>query len=340
MSRFKKAVCMGAFAGMWGVALLPLTLGLEEGVGLDGLFRLRGPREVPPAVTVVTLDRVSAEELQVPTDPDEWPRSMHARLIESLARRGAAVIAFDMIFESPGGAEDDAKFAAAMAKAGNVVLGQGLTRSTHSLDGPEGLPLGSLSIEKLVSPAAPLAGSALALAPFPLPKIPVQVSQYWRIKPEAGDVATLPVVVFQVWALQAWEDFVALLHSAGLDPGGTLPGDGSAVFAQKDIQGLIQALRELFAQHPSAAPRLPALLEASIEGGPDSGKARILRSLVRLHSGPRSCHLNFYGPPGTVETLRYSDLVDSPGRRAGDPPLPDLRGRAVFVGLSERPTGT
>ena len=107
MSRFKKAVCMGVFTGLLGMALLPLTLGLEESLGLDSLFRLRGARDVPPAVAVVTLDRLSAEALGVPTDPDEWPRRLHARLIEALIRRGARVIAFDIIFDKPGPAEDD-----------------------------------------------------------------------------------------------------------------------------------------------------------------------------------------------------------------------------------------
>ena len=324
---------MGVFVGIFGVAFLPLTLGLEESVGLDNLFRLRGPRKVPPAVAVVTLDQISAEALGVPPDPDEWPRRLHVQLIEALVQQGVEVIAFDIIFDRPTTAEDDEALARALRRAGNVVLGQGLRQSTYSLDDERGLLRGQLNIEKLVSPAAPLARSALALAPFPLPKIPVQVSQYWRIKPEAGDVATLPVVVFQVWALEVWEDFVRLLRSAGLDPHHTLPDDKSAVMEARNIQGLIQTLRETFARHRRAVPGLLALLE---EEGLDDQRKQMLQSLTRLYADGKSSHLNYYGPPGTVQTVRYSDLVRKPSLSAPAPPLPDLTGRAVFVGLSER----
>ena len=336
MSQFKKAVCMGVFIGLLGVTLLPLTTGLEVSLGLDSLFRLRGPRAVPPAVAVVTLDRFSAEQLGVPTDPDEWPRRLHAQLIETLVRHGARVIAFDIIFDRPGPAKDDDIFARAIRRAGNVVLGQGLTKYTYSLDDSKGLPKGRLNIETLISPAPPLDRSALALAPFPLPKVPVQVSQYWKIKPEAGDVATLPVVAFQIWALEVWEDFVRLLRQAGFDPAAILPERKQTVIETGNLQNLIQTIRELFAKHRGQLPMLLSLVEASDENSRGSRRDRILHSLIRLYADGKSSYLDYYGPPGSVQTIRYSDLVVAGGGTAQASMIPDLEGRAVFVGLSER----
>jgi adenylate cyclase len=50
----------------------------------------------------------------------DWPRSLHAQAIGNLSQAGAKVIGFDVIFTDS--SPDDEMLAAAMAKAGNVVL--------------------------------------------------------------------------------------------------------------------------------------------------------------------------------------------------------------------------
>lgn len=50
----------------------------------------------------------------------EWPRSLHAQAIDNLSQAGAKVIGFDVIFADS--SPDDETLAAAMAKAGSVVL--------------------------------------------------------------------------------------------------------------------------------------------------------------------------------------------------------------------------
>ena len=123
MSRLSKALIAGLLIGILGLilGLTPVGLYLEEAMGLSFLFRLRGEREAPPEVVVVTMDKVAAESLDVPAEPEKWPRSLHARLTETLAKEGAAVIAFDVVFEEPRSAEDDNSFAKAVSAAGNVV---------------------------------------------------------------------------------------------------------------------------------------------------------------------------------------------------------------------------
>ena len=53
-------------------------------------------------------------------------------------------------------------------------------------------------------------GLTLALAPFPLPKA-VRVNRYWSFKKSAGDTPTLPIVVFQIYALEVHNDFIRLM---------------------------------------------------------------------------------------------------------------------------------
>ena len=144
MSRLSKALIVGLLIGMLGMAatLVPCGLDLEENIGLDLLFKLRGVREAPSEVVVVTVDKVSADKLNLPIRPDKWPRSLHARLIENLVRKGAAVIAFDMTFDQPRSPEHDNLFAEAIKNAGNVVLCEYLKKEKISLTDARGAHTG------------------------------------------------------------------------------------------------------------------------------------------------------------------------------------------------------
>ena len=123
-SRLFKALLLGLLIGILGliVSPFPFSLDLEENTGLGLLFKLRGPRQAPAEAVVVSIDKESSENLNLPDNPDKWPRSLHARLTEKLARQGAKVIAFDVHFIEPRSPEDDRMFSEAIRKAGNVVL--------------------------------------------------------------------------------------------------------------------------------------------------------------------------------------------------------------------------
>ncbi len=67
----------------------------------------------------------------------------------------------------------------------------------------------------------------------------------------------------------------------------------------------------------------------------DVKKRRILKSLVKIYHGPKSRYLNFYGPPGTIDKISYYQLLKTdPGSVLKENNI-DLRGKVVFVGLSE-----
>jgi len=171
-------------------ALTPFALEMEEDFGLSCLFRLRGPRESPSSVAVVAIDPESAQALGQPERPSDWPRVLHARLIDALSRAGTRVIAFDVSFATRAqDPQDDHALAAAIARAGNVVL----------LDLLERQDAGSadLLIERRVTPLPLLAGVAAAHGPFPLPKTG-RVHAYWPSTP-GGSAATLPILASQVY---------------------------------------------------------------------------------------------------------------------------------------------
>ena len=89
--------------------------------GFDWLSVATAPMKSVRPITIIAVDEksVGAIGLQLP-----WPRGLQAKLVDKLSEAGALVVAFDMIFAEPSrdGPADDAAFARAIAKAGNVVL--------------------------------------------------------------------------------------------------------------------------------------------------------------------------------------------------------------------------
>jgi len=338
MSRLSKALITGFVIGLLGVAatLVPCGIDLEEDIGLDLLFKLRGAREAPPEVVVVTVDKVSADNLNLPIRPDKWPRSLHARLIESLVRKGAAVIAFDMTFDQPRSPEHDNLFAEAIKNAGNVVLCEYLKKEKISLTDEEGAHTGDLDIERLVPPIPSLARSAVALAPFPLPKVPVKVSQYWMFKTGAGDIPTLPVVVFQIFAFSVYDEFIRLLGRVSPSQADRLPHDKDFIIKSKGVEDLIRVLGNIFKKNPLIAEKMLNELKNSSSLSVDIKSRQVLKSLIKMYQGDISRYLNFYGPPCTVKTVSYHQLLQPWDNSSVIQEQLDLNGKAVFVGLSRR----
>jgi signal transduction histidine kinase len=193
----KKAVALGFITGCVGlvIAWLPFGLAFEERVGLAWFFNLRGERLPPKEAIVISVDKESIDQLHLPDNILKWPRATHAQLVSKLTDQKAAVIAFDISFKEP--SEEDALFAKAIGVAKNVVLVEQIEW--------EKLPLSDQSdagieIQRLIPPVPLLAQAAAALATFPIPKIPLQVSQYWQFKDSDLNLPTLPVAAFQIFS--------------------------------------------------------------------------------------------------------------------------------------------
>ena len=324
--------------GILGViaSVAPMGLYLEENLGLKSLFRLRGVREPPSDVIIVSLDKVSSDNLNLPAEPEKWPRSFHASLTEDLAGQGVAVIVFDMTFNKPDTLKNDNLFAQAIRNAGNVVLCECLKKVSAPLIDKNGKHTGELIIERAVPPIPVLAQSALALAPFPLPKVPVRLNQYWTFKTEAGDTPTLPVTVFQIFAFEMYDEFIRLLETVSPSKSEKLLRNKDEIIFNRWIEENILILRDIFRENPLIGEKMIEEIQNSTSLSFDSKKKRLITSLVKIFQGPKSRYLNYYGPPGTIETIPYYHVIHHHKKPNSSQNQLDLKGKAVFVGLSER----
>jgi adenylate cyclase len=335
-SRLTKAIILGLFVGVAGavVGLLPFGHSLEENMGLGLLFKLRGEKPKPSDVFIVSIDKESSEKLNLPDNPDKWPRSLHGRLIENLEREGARVIAFDVHFIEPRVAEDDNTFAKAIQKAANIVLCEPLKAKEIPVSNEGTAHLDVHSIVKIVRPLDLFADAAIATAPFVLPRIPFKVNQYWTFQTEAGDSPTIPVVVFQLFNLNLYKDFVHLLEKASPNQAGKLPADAAEAIKTRNVKGLIRQVWDIFESEPFLGERMLKELENSNGSPADAKKHQMVKSLINMYEEPSRQYVNYYGPPRTVPTLPYYQALQLRNGKLGDKKI-DLKDKAVFVGLSE-----
>jgi adenylate cyclase len=72
-------------------------------------------------------------------------------------------------------------------------------------------------------------------------------------------------------------------------------------------------------------------------GGPTwTKKKQIFTSLIKMYQTPNSPYLNFYGPPGTIPTVCYYQVLNGQEKSTINRSQLDFNAKAVFVGLSER----
>ncbi len=336
MSSPYKATVLGLLIGILGLAVSPFhfTLNLEENVGMGLLFKLRGAKQAPPDAVVVSIDKESSEKLNLSDNPDKWPRSLHARLIENLAREGASVIAFDVHFIEPRSPKDDSLFAEALRKAGNVVLCEPLKLKEVPLSGGRPDDEASHSIVKVVQPIDLFSRSAVATAPFTLPRIPFKVSQYWTFETGAGDSPTMPAASLQLFTMPIYGDFIRLLQKVSPERAAKLPLDIKTALETVGVKEFMKSLRGIFESEPLISEKLLKELERPENQSGDLKKLELIKSLVKMYAGSNSRFINFYGPPGTVTTIPYYQALEIGRGAAGDKRI-DVKGKMVFVGLSE-----
>ncbi len=328
-------------AGMLGW-LSPPGRALEASFGLSALFHLRGVRPVSEPVAIVAVDRAATGQLWLKRSPprdapciavrvaamapgddwvnppaatrlSSWPRCLHGLLVDRLREAGARVVVFDMLFRPREPAyygfdvaADDARFADALRTAGNVVIGHKLEQD-----------VGAAPQEQ--AGLAPLAGeiqdAALAAAPFPLPEPRDQVRRAALFFDGEPPLPTLPAVAFHAFAFRAQGDAEFV---------------GAAQLDATTVRGLpmlvrTAALRQQLAGDAAARERLERTIATS-----ETGQRALSSALLDLFTGPALRYLNFHGPPGTVPTVGYADIIG--GDAAA---LTTVRGRTVFVGYAE-----
>jgi adenylate cyclase len=292
-------------------SLTAIGFGLEEEIGLQWLFDVRGPRPPPPQAVVVRFDRDALARLRaLPPDSAQWPQplaSCTARhgtmptladatrldrlprgvvtcLIEELARRGAVVIAFDISFRRDPSREDGIPtLAAALEQHGGVIL---LDQAVRQLGQAAAVPSSRrdpVQADWLEGPHPELAAAAIATAPFLLPRGTSRLHQFWTFNPALPAPTQMPVRALEVLAQHA---LINLVHATEEDVPTTLS-------SAKRLNRLTDWFRAQVAtsdggiSHAELARLSP-------------NDSFVLRALSRTYRGPDAYFLNFYGPPWHV----------------------------------------
>jgi adenylate cyclase len=295
------------------MSLTPGVLEFDETVGLRALFALRGAVSPPPDVVVVSISQDSAAAVGQTNELDEWPRRLHAKLIDRLVSAGAAIIAFDVLFEESRDGEDDRLLGQAIRDAHNVLLFERLAEEPSAVG----------VLERRILPLPALKAAALGSAPFILPKVPIRVGQFWTFGRAAADWPSLPVLAVQAHLLGSYEAFVMELEHAkpGLSTG--WPRTSADVLAAGNLESLVQTIRRAF----QSDPQLAAGVRRALDRIPPR-QAAPLRVLLDVYAGQDSRYLNYYGPARTVRTIPYDQVENGAGGL-------DVVGKTVFVGFSE-----
>ncbi|VAW97842.1 Adenylate cyclase [hydrothermal vent metagenome] len=294
------------------IQLFTASTSIEEKVGLDTLFKLRGSLDPPTEVAIVAIDKVASSHYGFNNEPLSWSRDYHARIINNLNAAGARVIAFDIFFKQARDKKHDLVMATTIKQAGNVVLFAKLRRELLNISGqtPKTLSADNIfSIETIHAPLALFKDSALAVAPFTLPKFPAKVTRFWTFRSTSGDTPTIPLIALHYY-LQA--DLNAYLQK-------TLP----ALATNISLTAQAKQLRDGLSSNDKEYAQLKNLISSQ-------NKTALLNLLSAYVANPQP-YLNFYGPPRTIKTLTYDQVLEN-----NLPADFSFKNKAVFVGFSEK----
>jgi signal transduction histidine kinase len=350
-----RAAVVGLLTAGLGLAVsfLPLGSDLEESIGLNFLFRLRGERQAPPEVVVIAIDKDSSDRLKLPRDPQQWPRSYHARMIHKLVDEGARVIAFDLFFDEGRSAKDDQVFAKTIGEAHNVVLLGYFKKEAIPLEDTSGHVTGEVTVERMMPPASILAQEASSVSAFPLPKVPLTVSQVWTFKDDSGDFPTMPVTVFQMFAMPAYGDLINLMKKALVDPkivramtdekNGSSIGEArrlvnlkkEEIIGSHGVHKLIRSLKEVLGHETLISQIMMRELEDPSQPNPNAKSTELLKDLINVYGNGNSRYLDFYGPTHTITTVPYYQALQLPNPVTVNGRPLDFKGKIVMIGSSE-----
>ena len=326
MRRSFKAINLGIFTAFLGAFVYFFAFGyeLEEKFGLDILFKIRGSIATPEESVVVAINKMSSDYFGLENEPAKWPRHYHTKLIETLKARGAKVIVFDVFFKDARNEQEDKKLAEAIKNAGNVILFSKLERQILSNQGrsPQFLELNNaINIEQLVYPTTTIAQASAVLAPFALLKYPQKVSQFWTFRVPAGEIPNLPVMAFQLANMENYQTLRKIIQEIIPDKANYLPHDINVILQNQQLTEVVSELRRLFKENPNLAKKIKKVADKNNTS---------LMSLIKMYQGPNQYYLNFYGPPRSITTIPYHEVLSEENKHSYD-----FNGKVVFVGFSE-----
>lgn len=287
--------------GVLGALFCQTKIGadFEEEFGLEWLFKLRGPLSPPADVILISIDQASAELLQLPDDPEKWPRSLYAQLIEKINRQNPAVLAFNIHFGEDRESASDALLVKAMATNKNVILSNYLKQKTL----PSQSAVGEIRYEQVIEPTQQFNQAALGTAPFPIPKTSSTVKEFWAYKQGAGDIPTFPVSIFQYFVIK--ETYPQLLELiAQVDPvlHSTLPNTFNQLIRKYRTIQIFHDIQTAITSDEALVNQMGKLIAGS--GYPLKIK-QLLQSWLTLNKDGERLYLNHYGDVGAITTIPF-----------------------------------
>ncbi|OAI05264.1 hypothetical protein A1353_11855 [Methylomonas methanica] len=283
--------------------LVDLAFDKESRLGLDTLFKIRGPQTPPDQVVIVAMDEASETRFGVGQDLTRW-REFHAKLLDKLNRQGASLIVFDLQFIAPNPSVDP-MLADAMRAASKVLINECVQKFRRGVEdfygreecsdrnkmpaiSREGEPATTLS-EQLVamrklSPTPVIARAVLDSAPFYLinDSENASIRESWTFYDALAEAPSLPVL--------AWFYYQ---QASSNSPD------------EKPLSAWLTAQRRACANSPKLDNRAKQLI--------CDGDSR---------------YLNYYGPPRTLRMESYADVYEGK--------VEDLQGKVIFVGRANR----
>ncbi|MEJ2178242.1 MAG: adenylate/guanylate cyclase domain-containing protein [Gammaproteobacteria bacterium] len=326
-------VCLMSLVGtVFGLSAIGTAL--DSNIGLLWLFKIRGEIEPPSDVVVVGINGRTPERLNLPRLPRDWPRTIHVDLIDSLIKRGAAAVVFDIHFFQPKKPEDDAEFAESVKDSNRAILFEKLDGKRQPVTDQTGKNIGWVWAETTVPPMESLANAARGLGPFPLPKIDAELNQFWVFKASAADAPTLPSVALQFYRLPVYEELLEALKEVDAKRFAGLPDSSAEITNAEQLRSMMVRLRRIFSQDPNLEEQLYAVIESRASQSKVDATSLQLKSLIKMYAGEENRFINLYGPPGTIKNIPYASAIAGSDPNLSDSDF-DFTDKVVFVGYSD-----
>ncbi|MEO8163807.1 MAG: adenylate/guanylate cyclase domain-containing protein [Betaproteobacteria bacterium] len=356
--RLLSVVALALSVGLIGALLtmLPPMRSLEQTLGLGWLFWLRGPLAPPDEIVMVIINRRVAANIYLPRDPEKfhrcedlrigpapashvelpalparWPRCLHAMLVNKLAAAGAATVAFDMLFRTrpplpgPAGdlnAEQDRLFAASMARSHRVLIAGKLETPADPTAGAE---------EEAIPISPVILDAALGMAPFPVIHHNGRFDAFMVFTQGGSATPSLASLAMQAYVLDDYPQFRALLARLEPDQAQLLPATADEVRSAGRLQATCLLIRQIFSGSPGLAARMQAALASGELADVDGAARARIEHLIALHTGSGERMLNPMGPPGTIRSHGFDQVLALDAQQASD----IFSGKMVFVGYAE-----
>lgn len=299
------------------------AISLEEEWGLTTLFHLRGALKSPEKVVIITADKASAEVLHLDDDPEKWPRTQYARLLDALNTYHPALIAFDIHFAQQRSPKDDIVFAKAISTQRNTLL----TSYIKQFSVRTAPTLNELSYERIIQPVSVLERAAIGSAPFPIPKSLSTVKQFWTHKSSVGDIATLPMAIFQCYLLQeTYSEILQVVQKTDVTLFNALPKRFDQLTKTAKPLEVFQQIQTMLTKNNASLAYFDHLIQSSSYSHKKKQLLQSWRSLINSH---HSLYLNYYGGVGAITTIPLYRVLEVDAL-----PAETFRNKIVLIGYS------